>query len=69
MNIIDAINNKVAELVALGLTDENKVRRALSIAVASNPSRNSHLILQHQAVLMEMEFYGGDTKYLKGEAK
>jgi hypothetical protein len=67
MNIIDDINNKVSQLVNLGLTDENKVRRALTIAITENPDRNPQAILQQQFVLMQMKFYGGDTRYVKGE--
>ena len=67
MNIIEFINHKVTELVALGLTDESKVRRALSVALAENPNRNPETILQQQSTLMTINFYGGDTKYVRGE--
>ena len=67
MNIIDDINNKVDRLVNLGLTDENKVRRALTTALIENPDRNPKAILQQQSALMAMKFYGGDTRYVKGE--
>ena len=69
MNIIEDINDKASRLVELGLTDANKVRRALAIAVANNPRRNPHIILKQQYLLMELKFYGGDTKYVKGESK
>ena len=66
MNIIDDINNKVAELVALGLTDDTKVRRTLSVAIATNPNRSPSIILQQQSALMIIQFNGGDTKYVRG---
>lgn len=66
MNIIDEINQKVTELTALGLTDEARVRRALAVALATNPNRDPKTILQQQSTLMTMCFYGGDTKYVKG---
>jgi hypothetical protein len=67
MNIIDNINHKTQALVNLGLTDENKVRRALTTALMKNPNRNPQVILQQQYALMELKFYGGDTRYVKGE--
>ncbi len=67
MNIIEAINHKVTELTALGLTDEPKVRRALTVAITQYPNRNPEVILQQQATLMTLQFHGGDIKYVKGE--
>lgn len=67
MHIIDAINTKVSELVALGMTDEARVRRALTLAITQYPDRNPEVILQQQATLMTIQFHGGDTKYVKGE--
>lgn len=69
MNIIEDINNKVSQLVSLGLTDEAKVRRALTIALVQNPNRDPQTILQQQYTLMELKFHGGDTNYVKGESK
>jgi hypothetical protein len=66
MNIIDNINTKIAELVALGLTDEARVRRALTTALAQYPNRDPNIILQQQYALMLIQFHGGDTKYVKG---
>lgn len=68
MNIIEDINNKTQALVNLGLTDEDKVRRALTIALTENPNRNPSTILQQQYTLMLVQFHGGDTKYVKGVA-
>ena len=65
MNIIEAINRKVSELEALGLTYTDKVRRALSVAIAENPKRNPQIILQQQSTLMTIQFYAGDAKYVK----
>jgi hypothetical protein len=67
VNIIDDINHKTQTLVDLGLTDESKVRRALTMALTENPNRNPQVILQQQYALMELKFYGGDTRYVKGE--
>ena len=66
MNIIDDINNKTQALVSIGLTDESKVRRAITTALTNNPNRNQHTILQQQCALMVNSFYGGDTTYVKG---
>lgn len=64
MNIIDDINNKVTELAALGLTDESKVRKALSTAITNNPNHNPSVILYQQYMLMLVEFhYCGSTEY------
>ncbi len=67
MNIIDNINSKVQALVALGLTDEDGVRRALSTAITNNPNRDPKTILEQQYILMSAEFHCGDTKYVRGE--
>lgn len=67
MNIIESINSKVMALVGIGLTDESKVRRALTMALMENPDRNPEAILHQQCALMEIKFYGGDTRYVKGE--
>lgn len=67
MNIVDDINHKVTELTALGLTDDTKVRRALSTAITDNPNRDPQTILQQQYVLMVNNFYCGDTTYVRGE--
>lgn len=67
MNIIELINNKTQELANIGLTDEGKVRRALAIALTENTGRNPEAILNQQRALMEIKFYGGDTRYVKGE--
>lgn len=67
MNIIELINHKTQALVSIGLTDENKVRRALTMALTENPDRNPQAILQQQYALMAMKFHGGDTRYVKGE--
>ena len=66
MNIIDSINHKVQELVNLGLTDEDKVRRALTTALTDNPNRNQQTILEQQCALMTLSFQCGDTTYVKG---
>ena len=66
MNIIDDINHKIQTLVDLGLTDENKVRHALTTAITTNSNRNPSTVLQQQYVLMVNNFYAGDTAYVKG---
>ena len=63
MNIIEAINNKVTELTALGLTDTDKVRKALSTAITDCPNREPSIILQQQYTLMVAQFHGGSTEY------
>ena len=63
MNIIDNINNKVQSLVSLGLTDEHKVRKALSFALDNNPNHNQNVILHQQYVLMLEQFNSGSTEY------
>lgn len=52
MNIIDEINQKVTELTALGLTDTDKVRNALTMALTMYPNRHPRLILQQAAVAL-----------------
>ena len=64
MHIIDEINQKVQALVDLGLTDETKVRKALTTAITERPNRNPSIVLQQQYVFMENNFYGGDTTYV-----
>ena len=65
MNIIDDINHKVQALVYIGLTDENKVRKALITAITDSPNRNPQTILKQQYAMMENSFYGGDTTYVQ----
>jgi hypothetical protein len=67
MNIINHINDKVTELVAIGLTNGPKVRRALTLAVAAYPNRNPITIVEQQSVLMLLKFHGGDTNYVREE--
>ncbi len=65
MNIIDTINHTTQTLVDLGLTDEDKVRRALTTAITTNPNRDPNTILHQQSALMVGKFHDGDTTYVK----
>lgn len=62
MNIIEDINNKVQDLVAMGLYDEDKVRRALTTALTENPNRNPKTILEQQYALMVSKFHSTNMR-------
>ena len=67
MNIIADINSRVDDLARLGLTDTDKVRKALSSAITDSPNRNPSTILQQAYIALLNNYYGGSTEYVRGE--
>lgn len=63
--MIHPIDAKVKALAELGLTNTEKVRKALVNALVQNANRYPLYVLQEKYFELLNEFYNGNTEYRK----